>query len=199
MFTLMVATQAQKAWASFNEDYFDIAGIKGAYGLYQTELQDSADEYEGFSYGAGLFYDRQLNGYLTLSSSFEYYYREYEWANAPEGVETSAENHEFYYATMMLKYFPIGDLWLGAGPTGYLYPPDQHSDSDLGVAGAVGYNIWLTWRAVNDFGQEYINAIILTPEIKFSYNLTNQNKTQRQWDLLFYFGIGTRAYRPEFY
>ncbi len=213
-FLFFAAGFAQKpVFADFGKDTYDIFGIKGIYGLYQSEIDETATQSalpssltlkeEGMLYGGGLFYDRQLTGYFTLGTSIEYTYREIDIVYSQKNVSLNnvihSKNESVWTLNFLLKYFPIGDFWIGAGPVGYWYYEPEGKKSDLGITAGLGYNWWLTWINSNDFGQKYLTAFIITPEIRISYNLTNRNMSRKQWEALFYLGFGTRAYRPEFY
>lgn len=188
--------------ASFDESYFDIAGIKMAYSMYQSEFKDTTTTESGFGYGGGLFYDRQITGYFTLSYNLEYFYRQVDVkmseltkAQAKDLVLTN--NQSYLNTTLFLKYFPTGDFWIGLGPTGYFYHKPRGRTSDAGVAFALGYNFWITWSAKSDFDDSRIlKVLVIVPEIRGGYNITNLNNSKNQFEVLFYLGVATRAYRP---
>ncbi len=193
------------SWAQFDESYYDIAGIKGAFYLQSTEYKDALYSTEGMGYGAGLYYDRQISGRFAAGYQAEYFRRETilsydeESPNQLNSEKDRTTIEEVFYASVLLKYFPVGDFWMGVGPLGYFYHKPEGIRSDAGIAFAIGYNWWLSWGNKTDFGQTFYKFFVLSPEIRIAYNLSHRNSTSQQLDIMFYLGFGTRAFRPEFY
>jgi hypothetical protein len=190
-------------FAQFDESSFDIAGIKLTGSMYQADYKEGAPSESGFGYGAGIFLDRQLSGYFTLGFMVDYQYRRVDLTLTEEYKQTAQDlvltnNQSLVSGSILLKFFPrASDFWIGLGPVGTKYAQPQGRRSDGGVAFALGYNFWITWQNKSDFDNENVmKVLVLAPEIRGVYNLTNLNKTKNQMEFLFYLGIATRAYRP---
>lgn len=203
LFILFLTSSA--ALAQFDESYFDMAGIKGGYYLQNSEYDNFEGNSEATGYGGALFYDRQINGYFTTGYMLEYFRRDvvFKYNDADQNELISEEDRttsqRVLQLSILLKFFPIGDFWFGLGPQGSYFQKPDNLSADAGVAFAIGYNWWISWGNRTDFGQLYYSYLVIAPEVRIAYNLTNQNDSRNQLDIMFYLGVGTRAFRPEFY